>query len=190
MAALPGTRTLQSSGHVQLLAGLKESQGVILPSHFVEVCREEPARFIWQERVHADSFLAQEVVLDDGVGQRDELLCLPVDFLPLLRAASVDSLPVLYNHRHISVSAIIILPSPCVDIFSPAKQASKERDSLSGSLCLVHRRRRPDAFGWRWILRRQLRNRDAVNCKKSPQTSIFLPETNVFLLWRLEWKRL
>jgi hypothetical protein len=82
------------------------------------------------------------------------------------------------------------LPSPCVDIFSPAKQASKERDSLSGSLCLVHRRRRLDAFGWRWILRRQLRNRDAVNRKKSPQTSIFLPETNVFLLWRLEWKRL
>jgi hypothetical protein len=26
--------------------------------------------------------------------------------------------------------------------------------------------------------------------QKPPQASILLPETNVFLLWRLEWKRL
>src|SRR5437870_10025339 len=31
VAALPGTRTFQGSRHVQLLASLKQSQGVILP---------------------------------------------------------------------------------------------------------------------------------------------------------------
>jgi hypothetical protein len=129
----------------------------------------------------------QEVALNDGVGQREELACLLVDFLPILRTAFVDGFPVLYHHRHISVPAISTLPSPYVDIFSPAKQASKQRESLSGSLCLVQRRRQLDAFDRRRILRRQLRNWDAVNRKKSPQTSIFLPETNVLLLRRLEW---
>ena len=104
VAALPGTRTLQGSGHVQLLAGLKKSQGVILPRLLVEVCREKPARFVGQEGIHANGFLAQEVVLDDGVGQREELPCLLVDFLPILRTASVDGLPVLYGRRHISVT--------------------------------------------------------------------------------------
>ena len=189
VAALPGTRTLQGSGHAQLLAGLKESLGVILPSLLVEVCREKPARFVGQEGIHANGFLAQEVVLDDGVGQREELPCLLVDFLPLLRAAFVDRLPVLYGRRHISRPAVGILPSPRVDIFSPAKQASKQRDSLSGALLLVHRWRRLDGFGRRRILWRKLRNRNAVNRQKPPQASIFLPEANVFLLWRFEWKR-
>src|SRR5439155_25627743 len=40
MAALPGTRTLQGSGHIPLLAGLEKSLGVILPSLLVEVCRK------------------------------------------------------------------------------------------------------------------------------------------------------
>ena len=94
---------------------------------------------------------------------RDELSCLLVDFLPLLRAAFVDSFPVLHDHRHISVSAIIILPSPRVDIFSPAKQASKECDSLSGTFLLVHRACRLNECDCRRILWWQLRNRNAVN---------------------------
>lgn len=42
-------------------------------------------------------------------------------FFRFLRAASVNRFPVLYDRRHISASAVIILPSPCVDIFSPAE---------------------------------------------------------------------
>jgi hypothetical protein len=38
-------------------------------------------------------------------------------------------------------------------------------------------------------LRRKLRNRNAVNRQKPPQASILLAETNIFLLWRFEWKR-
>jgi hypothetical protein len=188
VAAFSRTRTFHGRGHVQLPARLQKSQGVILPRRLVKVCREKPARFIWQESVYADGYLAQKVVLDDGVGQRKELPGLLVDFLSILPAAFVDGLPVLYDHRHISVSAISILPSPSVDIFSPAKHASKQRDPLSGALLLVHRWRRLDGFGWR-ILCRRLRYRNAVNCQKPPQASILLAETNIFLLRRFEWKR-
>jgi hypothetical protein len=87
------------------------------------------------------------------------------------------------------VLAISILPSPRIDILSSAKQASKQRDPLSGALLLVHRRRRLDGFAWRWILCRKLRYRNAVNCQKPPQASILLAETNIFLLGRFEWKR-
>jgi hypothetical protein len=87
------------------------------------------------------------------------------------------------------VPAVIVVPSPCVDIFSPAKQGSKEPYPLSGTLLFVHRWRRLDGFGWRWILWRKLRNRNAVNRQKSPEASILLAEANVLLLWRFEWKR-
>jgi hypothetical protein len=88
----------------------------------------------------------------------------------------------------VSVPAISILPSPSVDIFSPAKQASKQSDPLSGALLFVHRRRRLDGFGWRF-LDRKLRYRNAVNCQKPPQASILFAETNILLLWGFEWKR-
>jgi hypothetical protein len=125
-------------------------------------------------------FLAQEVVLDYGVGQRDELPRLPVDLLPLLRAASVDRLPIRHDRRHVSVSAITFLPSPSVYIFSPAKQASKQCDSLSGPLLLVHRRRCLNSFGKRRILWRKLRNRNAVNRQEPPQASVSPREDECF----------
>jgi hypothetical protein len=56
-------------------------------------------------------------------------------------------------------------------------------------LLLVRRRRRLDGFGWRLILWRELRNRNAVDRQKPPEASILLAETNIFLLWRFEWKR-
>jgi hypothetical protein len=43
----------------------------------------------------------QEVVLNDSVGERDELPRLLINLLPFLRAASVDSPPVLYEHWHV-----------------------------------------------------------------------------------------
>jgi hypothetical protein len=86
--------------------------------------------------------------------------------------------------------AIVIFPSPCVNIFSPPKQASKQGDSLSGALLFIHRRHRLGGLGGRWILRRQLRNRNAVNGQQPPQASILFAEPECFLLWRLEWKGL
>src|ERR1044072_4598302 len=123
VAALSRTRTFQGGRHIQFLARLQESQGVILPSRLVEVCRKKPAGFIWQESVHADGFLTQEMILDDGVGEGNAVSGLLVDFLSIFRAAFVDGLPVLYHRRHISVPAISILPSSSVHIFPPAKQA-------------------------------------------------------------------
>jgi hypothetical protein len=44
-------------------------------------------------------------------------------------------------------------------------------------------------FGWRLILWRELRNRNAVNRQKPPEARILLAEANVLLLGRFEWKR-
>ena len=68
VATLAGARSFQRRRHVRLLTDLQVSQGVILPSLLVKVSRQEPASFVWQERVHGDGFLAQEVVLNNGVG--------------------------------------------------------------------------------------------------------------------------
>src|SRR5215472_12913292 len=69
--------------------------------------------------------------------ERRSAIDLQGDFLSILRAAFVDGLPVLHVRWHISVSPIIAFPSACVNIFSPPKQASKQRDSLPGSLLFI-----------------------------------------------------
>jgi hypothetical protein len=51
------------------------------------------ARFVRQEWIHVNGVMAQEMVLDDGVGHWEELPCLLGDPLAILRAAFVDSLP-------------------------------------------------------------------------------------------------
>ena len=93
------------------------------------------------------------------------------------------------DHPTISGPAIGTLPSLCVDIFSPTKQASKQSDPFSGTILLIHWRCRLDVDGWRRILWCELRNRNAVNRQKPPLTSIFVQETNIVLLWRFEGKR-
>ena len=103
---------------------------------------------------------------------------------------SVDGLPVLYDRRHISVPAIMHSPiaerrhllsretgfetarssfwraPPC----PPAAlfQRSCVGGRFSGGSCGIG---------------------NAVNRQEPPQASILLAETNIFLLWRLEWKR-
>lgn len=74
--------------------------------------------------------LAQEVVLDDGVGHRESSR---VFWSTLFRSSGrllLMAFQFLYCRGHISVSAIVILPSPCVDVFPPTKQPSKECVSL------------------------------------------------------------
>jgi hypothetical protein len=80
-------------------------------------------------------------------------------------------------------------PSPRVDIFSSAKQRSKQGDSLSGTLLLIHWWCCLNGLGRRRVFWRNLRNRNAVNRQKASEASILLAKTNIFLLWRLEWKR-
>jgi hypothetical protein len=104
---------LSIGGHFQLRAGLQKCQSVILPSLLlIEVGREKPACFVREERVHTDGLPAQEMLLDDGVGHREELPCFLSDLLALLGPAFVDRFPVLYVGRHITVSPILAFPTP------------------------------------------------------------------------------
>jgi hypothetical protein len=61
VTALPGSRTLKGGMYIQFPTGFQKSLGIILPGLLVEVCREKPARFVEQEGVDADGFLAKEV---------------------------------------------------------------------------------------------------------------------------------
>jgi len=135
VAAFPGTGTFQGSGYLQLTAGLQKSQGVILPRGLVEVCCEKPACFVGQEWVDADGLLAQEVLsMTASVSGRNfRVFC--ATFFRSSGTALVDRLPVFYIRRHISMPPSPF-PSPCVDIVSTAKKASKQRDSLSGPVPL------------------------------------------------------
>jgi hypothetical protein len=54
--------------------------------------RNNPARFVGQQRVDADGLLAQEVVLDNDFSPWEESSRLLVDFLPLLGAAIFTAL--------------------------------------------------------------------------------------------------
>jgi hypothetical protein len=116
---------------------VSKKASVILPSLLVEVCGEKPARFVWQQRIYADGLLTQEMLLNDGFRDREELPRLLGNLLPILGAALVDGLPVLYVRRRVAVPAVIVFPSPGVDILSPAKKAAKQRNSPSGSLFFI-----------------------------------------------------
>jgi hypothetical protein len=132
MAALPGTGALQCSGHDQLLAGLEESERVILSGLLVEVSRKEPTGFVWQEWINANGFLAQKVIFDDRVSQWEESSCLSVDSLPLFRTASVDRFPIFHGCRRVPRPFAIPLPAL-------AYTSSRPRNRLRKStiLCLA-----------------------------------------------------
>jgi len=88
------------------------------PTSLVEVCRQKPARFVGSSAYTPTvSFPRRWLSMTASVN--GGLPCLLADLLPILRTAFVDSLPVLQGRRHISVPAVIVVPSPCVDIFSP-----------------------------------------------------------------------
>jgi hypothetical protein len=142
-----------------------------------------------QERAQANCLLAQKMALDDGAGHREEFPCLLVDFLPVLRAAFVDSAPVLQGCRHVSRPAVATLPSPRVDILSPAKQASKQSDSLPGTLTLIRRWRSLDSCGRRGVLRRKHWNRSVVSRQKPPQAGVLRTKMSTLLLGRLKRRK-
>ena len=106
----------------------------MLPRLFVKVRRKEPAGFVWQQGVDADGCFAEEVIGDDDICYREELLRLPFDFLPLLREACIDGIPVFNGRRRISGASVLVLKADSMDIFSAAKEASKQRDPLYGAL--------------------------------------------------------
>jgi len=113
---------------------------------------------------------------------------LPVDLLPLLRAASVDRLPIRHDAGMYPCRPSLFSHRERIHLLS-RETGSETGDSLSGPLLLVHRRRYLNSFGRRRILWRKLRNRNAVNRQEPPQASVLLAKTNVLLLRRFEWKR-
>ena len=106
---------------------------------------------------------------------RNRRVCL-VYFLPVLRATSVDRVPVFDGSRHISHATIGILPAG-EHRHLPAflKKAPKQRDSLSGALVPVYRCCRHVCFGWKRIPWKGLWKHNAVRRQYTVQASIFFP---------------
>jgi hypothetical protein len=77
------------------------------------------------------------MLLDDGIGHWEKLPCFLGGFLAVLGPAFVDRFPIVYVGRYIPVSAVLVLPLPCIHIISSAKQAWKLCDPLFGALRFI-----------------------------------------------------
>jgi hypothetical protein len=73
MRALSRARDLQRCRHAELAAGAHEGASVLAPLRVVEVHGQEVAAVVLQQRIDADSVAAGQVVVDDGLIERQEL---------------------------------------------------------------------------------------------------------------------
>lgn len=134
MPTAAGARALERRRKIQTPARTHEGERILLPTGFVEVDREEEARLVQEERIHARDerlaigILAREVPPDDQIGDGKESTVRTVGasdarFLtdpanPLIRAggciAGPPGLPALEPAR--------------VHVVSTPKERAEERD--------------------------------------------------------------
>lgn len=58
--------------HTQFLTGLDKGLGILFPFGLVEIDRKEMASVVGQQRIDTDRALTREVVVDNGVRQREQ----------------------------------------------------------------------------------------------------------------------
>src|SRR5271166_2073828 len=87
MAAISRARAFQCRWHVQLLARIEKGAGVVGPCFLIEIHGEKPTGLVREQRVNANSFFSEEMILNYHVAQWEEFPCIPINLLPILRPA-------------------------------------------------------------------------------------------------------
>ncbi len=121
MASFSGARSFQCRGHVKVVARLQECRGIFLPGLLVEVDGKEPASFVAEQRVDAESLFAREMVVNRLICERNVLPSLLVDPLPILEAGGVVGLPVALGNGRVAVPTVGALPTRCIDVITTAE---------------------------------------------------------------------
>ena len=112
--------------------GLREGGHVVAPRRLVEVRRQEPTRFIGQERVDPDNVTSLKMVDDDLVLDREEGLVRTFAALHSRLLANAWD-PLVPARRRISLATGPgVRPEPGVDVVTAAKAGAEQRDLFQG----------------------------------------------------------
>lgn len=102
------------------------------PIGFIEVNREEVASVVLQQRVHPDRVPTGQMVVDHGVGQRDQQAVTAVATLDARLLADTGA-PLVGTGRGVTGLACgFALPANRIDIGSTPKKAAEQCDLLGG----------------------------------------------------------
>ena len=80
--------------------------------------RQEPAGFVAEQRVDAESLLARKMIVNRLVGKRNALPSFFLDSLPILEAGGVVGLQVALGNGRVGVPAVGTLPTGCIDVIA------------------------------------------------------------------------
>ena len=134
-----GARSLDGHGHAEVFAGLAEGRDVARPRVLVEVRREEPARLVGQERIHAHDVLPPQVGDHHAVFDTHERLVLAGTASDARLLADAEAPLVGADGRVALDPRLAVDPELGEDVFATAEERSKQRDLATDA-----RRRRDD----------------------------------------------
>ena len=134
----PGMRTVPRAGYLQrsrngqLPAGLHEGAGILPPVSLVKINRQKKARVISEERVDANGLFSGEMIVEDLVGDRQELpLGAIAAFDPGLVADTRP--PLVAAGRSIAGGAFRRLPAQGVDVLPSLEETTEKGDFFLGA---------------------------------------------------------
>lgn len=131
VGAIPGAGNLERGWHPQLGAGSAERPCFIAPVGFVEIDGEKMTSVVGVERINADGVLASQMVIDNRVGQRDELAMAAIRALDARLLANARS-PFVGACRAIAGLAAGLPLSADRNHVGPPPEQSSEQGNLLG----------------------------------------------------------
>ncbi len=161
VAAIAGPGPFKAGGHTFNAARLDHGRRVGHPIFLVEICRQEPAGFIRQQRIDtgdevgvrlSPTITATEMPLDHIVRDGDECLVWAFPAFHLWLAAYPSHPFISAGERIARSSSLPVFPADGKYVLTTYKQSTEERDLI--------RRRGGGGYGWR-VRRRRRQTIDA-----------------------------
>lgn len=122
VGAVARSRSLHRGGKTDAPARLDERAYVVRPCALVEVHGEEPAGFVFEERVHTHHVTAREMPDDRGIVERDECLVEALAALHLWKLADTLDELVLARGRVARLAGLLAHEPGGEDLLAPPEQ--------------------------------------------------------------------